>query len=431
MELSTYLKIYPCPEQPGMQLVYSTARSSSVLLPDELLAAARSGTLPDQEQETLTRLGILVPDRREEQQRMRRIFSGARQQDPPFNAVVVLNLDCNLACPYCYEGNFRHGQYMTDTTADQLTSIILADHFPPGGQVGLTFYGGEPLLSLDLIRRIAQPLHESARQREGRFSFSLVTNGTLLNAGVVEELLSFGLRGAKITLDGPAELHNLSRPFVSGQGSFESILRNVAAVCRLLPLQLGGNYTRDNYRSFPRLLDDLLAAGVTPDKVATVLFAPVIPKSGGTPVTDFNSGCACSYEPWLIEASLFLREETLKRGFSAPKPKLAACMVELENEVVVNYDGSLYKCPAFMSHPELSIGSLESGIADYRRSHNLELWHGEQCLACPYLPLCFGGCRQMTLLRTGRMEQLDCRREFYDASLEAIIRQDLLYQRGK
>lgn len=430
MQISTYLKIYPYPDQPGMNLVYSTLRSSVVLLSDHLLEAARNDTLSGEEREALVRLGTLTPDRSAEREQMRTIFDISRINEP-FSAVVVLNLDCNLACPYCYEDKFRGKQYMNTETAGLLVEIIRRDRISRGQPVRLTFYGGEPLLSLDLIRSISLPLREAARERGVGFSFSLVTNGTLLNRACAEELVALGLSGAKITIDGPAELHNQSRPYVSGRGSYDAILCNILDIYDIVPLQLGGNFTRDNYRDFPRMLDDLLARGIVPSRVSTVLFAPVVPKSGERVVADFNTGCACSYEPWLMEAGIYLREETLKRGFSAPKTKLSACMVELENELVINYDGSFYKCPAFMAYPELRVGSLAEGIGDYRESHNMDLWKTEECLGCAYLPLCFGGCRLMTLLRNGAINVVDCRRDYFDTVLESVVRQDLAYQGSK
>jgi len=106
-------------------------------------------------------------------------------------------------------------------------------------------------------------------------------------------------------------------------------------------------------------------------------------------------------------------------------------MVELENSLVIGHDGSIYKCPAFMAHPQLRIGSLAEGIQEYGTSHCLDNWKTEECLECAYLPLCFGGCRHMSLLRSGKIDELDCRREYYDSVLEKIVRQDLQYQRGK
>ena len=37
----------------------------------------------------------------------------------------------------------------------------------------------------------------------------------------------------------------------------------------------------------------------------------------------------------------------------------------------------------------------------------------------------------MTLLRTGEINEVDCRRDYYDAVLESVVRQDLEYQGTK
>ncbi len=431
MYLSRYLKCYPCPERPGQNFLYSTKRSAIVQVNDATLRAALAGELAGAEGETLARLGFLVPDPVAEREEMRDLFVKANLDRRSFNGLVVLNLDCNLACGYCYEESFRGRHYMGAETADQVVAAIRRNQLDLGRSVKLAFYGGEPLLSLPLIKEISGRLQTAALAQSVDYSFSLVTNGTLLSRRVAEELIPLGLTGARVTLDGPKEIHDRSRPFVSGFGSFDTIVRNITEVCDLVPLQLGGNFTRDNYRQFPALLDHLLDRGITPDRVHTVLFAPVIPKSGQRVVADFSSDCACDYAPWLQEASLFLREETLRRGFRAPKPRLAACVVEFDNDLVINYDGSLYKCPAFMAYDELRIGTIAEGCTDYRASHNLDVWKSDECLECAYLPLCFGGCRQMTLLRNGAIDAVDCRRELLDATLETIIRQDLRYQPSK
>jgi uncharacterized protein len=103
-------------------------------------------------------------------------------------------------------------------------------------------------------------------------------------------------------------------------------------------------------------------------------------------------------------------------------------MIESCNDLVVNWDGTLFKCPAFLGWKEMSIGSLESGVRDYAVSHNLDVWKKEECLDCAYLPLCFGGCRYLTLLRDGRIDDVDCRKAFLDETLETFVRQDLKYQ---
>jgi uncharacterized protein len=318
---------------------------------------------------------------------------------------------------------------MSPETADLLMETILNGPLAAGKEILLDFYGGEALLSTQLIRRIAAALQAAAAAAGTRFSFNLVTNGTLLTRRAVEELLPLGLDGARITIDGPPDIHNRQRPFVSGRGSFDTILGNLQEVCGLLKVQLGGNFTRDNYRRFPELLDLLVAEGIRPGMLQMVQFAPVTPKAGEAGLGDFAMGCACTSETWLTEATLYLREEILKRGWNTPKLKLTGCMVEFENDLIVAWDGSLFKCPAFMGWEDLRIGSLADGIGDYRASHNMDVWKKKECLECAYLPLCFGGCRFIQRLRTGAIDGVDCRKEFFDDALERIVRQDIELRR--
>jgi len=425
MEMSRFIKIYPASDDPDRVLIYSTLRGAVLEVSRAVADALRNGTLEGAELETMARLGILVPDALAEQRQVAGYFDWANSNSVRFTALVTLNLDCNLACPYCYEDHFRGKSYMSEATADLLVETILNGPIKAGKEVLLDFYGGEALLSLPLIARIAGPLREAAIRGGTAFSFNLVTNGTLLTRRMVTVLRPLGLAGARITIDGPPDIHNQQRPFVSGKGSFDAILKNLGEVCDLIKMQLGGNFTRDNYRRFPELLDMLVEAGITPDKLSMVNFAPVTPTAGEAGLGDFAMGCACTSEPWLIEASLYLREEILKRGFNTPRPKLAGCMVEFENDLIVAWDGSLYKCPAFMGWADLRIGTLADGIGDFRESHNMDVWKNAECLGCPYLPLCFGGCRFLRRLRTGAIDGIDCRKEYFDEALERIVRQDI------
>ncbi len=425
MPLSQYLKIWPCIEEEELFLLYSTKKGSLIKVSADLLEAARNNSLTESETRTLKDLLIWTEDSLAERAEMLSMVDQANLTRNKFHAIVVLNLDCNLACPYCYEDSFRGKFYMNGSTAELLVSSVIGQQIASGREVSIDFYGGEPLLSVPLLKSIAQPLAEAARESGSKFSFFLFTNGTLLTRDLVEELLPLGLSGALVTLDGPRHIHNSQRPFVSGKGSFDLIVKNVGEVCDLIEIQLGGNFTEENYREFPTLLDHLLELGITPSRLKLVQFTPVGDKSAPASVRDAHGGCSAASDACIMEAAPFLNYETIRRGYPAPKPAMGACMVEFNNDLVVNYDGTLYKCPAFMGWPELSVGTLEEGVKDYSQSHNLGLWQNDECLDCAYLPLCFGGCRLNPLLKNGTINEVDCRREFFDATLEQIVLQDL------
>jgi uncharacterized protein len=70
---------------------------------------------------------------------------------------------------------------------------------------------------------------------------------------------------------------------------------------------------------------------------------------------------------------------------------------------------------------------VKSGVIDNGSMYNLDNWKIEECLSCKYLPLCFGGCRYMKYVRDGNLSGVDCKRPYYEACLEALVKQDLRY----
>jgi uncharacterized protein len=423
MPFSRYLKSFPDPDHSDSLLLYSTKKGSIVRVSEKVFTSAQGDSLADPDLNVLRRLELWVDDPVVEREAMANLINHTNEQSAKFVATVVLTLECNLACPYCFEDHFRGKYSLNAGTARLLVAHVTREHIERGHEVELRFYGGEPLMAVARLKQIAGALKDAATIAGTKFSCSLVTNATLLTRPIVEELLPFGLTSAQITLDGPAEIHNRQRPFVSGQGSFKTIVDNLRSVHDLITIKPGGNFTRDNYHQFPAMLDALLETGIDATKLGSVQFSPVHPKSGGHDL--HSAACSIGSEQWLIEANLFLREETLLRGFSADKPHMGVCMIELTNNLVVNYDGTLYKCPAMMGWPEFAVGTLTDGISDYRESHNLDVWKNDECLECAYLPLCFGGCRFFRKLKTGSIDGVDCRRALLDASLETIVRQDL------
>lgn len=427
MRLSRYIRTYLSRENPSHVLLFSTRWLSKILVPQTVLRAAEEGTLSRDSEQTLCRLGFLVTDPEVERLEMLDAMEEANRRSKECRITAVLNLDCNLACSYCFEGNRKGKHYMSAGTAEALVKFAVKNCIERGRNLAVGFYGGEPLLSLNLVRDMSRKLKQVAECKGVGYSSTLVTNGTLFTGRIAGELAGLGLKSVKITLDGPRENHDNWRPFISGKGSFDTIIKNMKDVCRLVKVQTGGNFTRENYREFPRLLDLFLDEGITPDKPAAVIFAPITKTLGEYVMPEFSEGCESPDEPWLIEASIFLREETLRRGFPTPKVVSSACLVECKDNFIVNHDGNIYKCPAFIGRKDLEVGDLWNGVRDYRESHNLDVWKNDECLDCAYLPLCFGGCRFVRLLRDGDMNSVECRKSFLDATLEAFLLQDIKY----
>ena len=66
-------------------------------------------------------------------------------------------------------------------------------------------------------------------------------------------------------------------------------------------------------------------------------------------------------------------------------------MVEFTNDLVINVDGTIYKCPAFVGREGFTVGDLRNGVVDNVDAYNTAVWKKQECLDCAYLPQCFGG----------------------------------------
>src|SRR5271169_1107400 len=111
MKLSTYCKIYPSKEDPDNScILFLTKNAAKIQVPASIIRDIESQHLSADEQAPLRRLGFLVDDVEQERSGMRVLMEELDSINKSFYAKVVLNLDCNLACKYCFEGT-RKGKF--------------------------------------------------------------------------------------------------------------------------------------------------------------------------------------------------------------------------------------------------------------------------------------------------------------------------------
>jgi len=431
MKPSFYLKHFPADHNGETQnLLFSTRTCSFAMFPKEIAGELAKGKVPTEYAPVMARLGMAVESLDEELSCALGLLAEVNRINRAIRASIILGMACNFSCVYCYEGSKKEGGAMEQATAEKVIAYLKARFNPETEKLVLNFYGGETLLYLDRIRHLTRELKPFTEEREGKFAFHLVSNGSLLSPKVVEEMLTLGLKSAKITLDGPEENHNRFRPFKSGEPSFATVLANVKACCKLMPINLVGNYTRENYPLFPALLDRLLSEGLKPDDLQQVQFYPAMQINDQFANSEFSGGCCSAAEPWLIEAAIFIRDELGKRGFPLAKMQPAPCMVDIDDAFTIDHDGLIYKCITMIGHQGYEVGDIINGIQEgWQTKYCHNHWRKEKkCRECKSLPLCFGGCRYMVFQREGSMARVDCQKEFLDATLEKMLMQDLKYR---
>jgi len=426
VDLSFYTKKFENRFDPETLILYSTKTSALIIIPKETLQKLEERKLPPEDKKLLTELGFLVEDREKEREYMINIFD--LLETPYVEAIFVLNRDCNFSCKYCFEANIKKSAYMSQKVLYQSIEFINRELEKGAKALLIGLYGGEPLLKPKLTKEVLIKAKELCEKFKIELKATLVTNGSLMKKELVRELTQLGLKKVRITLDGPPQIHNYFRPFKNGKESFHVILNNIKeCVSVLKELEIAGNYSRETYKEFPKLLDILLEEGLGPDKVASIRFEPIIKQPSG--ISIYKGGCSSINEDWVSEAALFLREQIIKRGYKAKRIEPIFCMVNSKRSFIIDTDGSIYKCPGFIGIEKFKVGDVFQGIKD-TYMYNLNRWKNKECAACVYLPLCYGGCRYMSYLRFGNLENLDCQKPFFEKNLFKFIEQELRFKIG-
>ena len=128
----------------------------------------------------------------------------------PNTKIVILTLtnSCNLSCVYCYEHN-KENKVMD---LDLALRIVEHEMTVEDGSdfVCIYYFGGEPFLAFETIRKIHACLKEHT-WKKGWFGFA-TTNGTLVHGEAAQWLHdNQDTMEVYLSLDGSREMHNANR----------------------------------------------------------------------------------------------------------------------------------------------------------------------------------------------------------------------------
>ena len=133
--------------------------------------------------------------------------------------------DCNLACRYCFagEGEYKGDRSLMSYEVGRKALDFLVANSGSRRNLEVDFFGGEPLLNFDVVKKLVAYGREIEKKEDKHFRFTLTTNGVLLN----DEVMEFANRemdNVVLSIDGRKEVHDRMRPFKNGKGSYDLII---------------------------------------------------------------------------------------------------------------------------------------------------------------------------------------------------------------
>ena len=272
--------------------------------------------------------------------------------------VLLPTEQCNFRCTYCYE-TFENKK-MTPSVVTGVKALI--DHRASElDLLELSWFGGEPLLALDIIEDISRHAIERSREHGFALAASTTTNGYFLDRATFQRCLENRIYGYQISLDGAEELHDKSRMLASGNGTFRRIWSNLVqmkAVQAQFLVVLRLHYTLENYQDLARF-GRTVQEEFGEDKRFTVLFKAVERLGGPADksISKLSADQRGDIESYLADHS------GVSNTYGVPGKYV--CYAAKGNSLVIRSTGGIAKCTVALKSDFNDIGKLRAdGLID-------------------------------------------------------------------
>ncbi|WP_025675894.1 radical SAM protein [Paenibacillus polymyxa] len=161
---------------------------------------------------------------------------------------------CNLQCKYCFVNDI----YRTKGNMDKDSFVSTIHWFieqNKSSYLRIQYFGGEPLLRMDLIK-MGHIMLEKAKNDGiiSGYEEEIVTNGTLMNEKKSKYFIDNHFR-IIFSIDGWEEINDKNRVYSNGMGSYNAIIKGLDAYQKV-----GGRIaailtpSKDNIHLFPKII---------------------------------------------------------------------------------------------------------------------------------------------------------------------------------
>jgi uncharacterized protein len=259
----------------------------------------------------------------------------------------------------------------------------------------VSFFGGEPLLEMDLVRRVVAHTREEAARREAPVSFLLVTNATLLTARRLGWFLEQGVALAA-SLDGDAPAHDATRRHADGRSSHAEVVAHLRPLLQARPrTRILAVIDPRNVEHLPASFEFLRSLGARTlsmnvnyeadwDEPARERFLLALRELGERYVQAWREGGGFALN--LLDSKIVTH---LKGGFSCRDRCDFGC-----EEIAVSPRGRLYPCDRLVGGDD-----RDDLVAAKNRP-------SEDCAACALRPRCMHWCGCVNHAMTGRVDEV-------------------------
>ena len=306
---------------------------------------------------------------------------------------IIVTGKCNLRCVYCYE-KFDKPK-MGKETQEEIVSY-LRNALPKYESLYIGWFGGEPLLALDVIEALSNRIVELCQSLNKKYYASITTNGVLLTESCHKVLNKCKINMFQITLDGPSQIHDQQRVTPNGKGSYRIIYRNLLEM-------------KNSNLPFIATIRINIAKSTVIDGTFEEFFKKLFCDLGKDPrfnlhlaaVSDLageqdGSTDICST---FHLAPFYRAAQQIGFSFSQYKslfaPTRLVCYAANPNAYVIDADATVHKCTVGLYDERNNIGYIKNGVMVLDKGKESQWYRGipsteGKCMSCRLLPTCLG-----------------------------------------
>ena len=319
---------------------------------------------------------------------------------------------CNLNCSYCFasQGKYHGDRALMSFETGKRALDFLIENSGSRTNLEVDFFGGEPLMNWDVVKKLVQYARSIEKQHHKNFRFTLTTNGVLIDDDVID-FCNKEMSNVVLSLDGRKEIHDRFRVDYAGNGSYDRI---VPKFQKLVKARGGKNYyMRGTFThanpDFTNDVFNMADLGFTELSMEPVVCDPMDPSA----LTEEDIQTVM--EQYEILAKEMIKRDKEGRGFTfyhymidleggpCIYKRISGCGSGTEYMAVTPW-GDLYPCHQFVGEQKYKLGDIWNGVTntelreDFRKCN---AYAREDCKDCWARLYCSGGCAANSYHATG------------------------------
>lgn len=373
-------------------LIYNTLYSNFIKIPFEntdtfisiieTLKTENYDTIPKHHMDFLVSNNIIIDKNIDELDAINERYRTVCHSKEQLTVIILPTEKCNFRCIYCYEDFIL--PKMSLSTQEYIISFI-QEKMKEYKSLYVNWFGGEPLLALDVIENLSNNFIRICRELRKPYVSGITTNGYLLSPAVFNRLMKMHILKYQITIDGSKETHDKQRPLLTGEETYETIVKNLIDIksnikSNLFEVNIRTNITQNidfENEDFVRL-----KSYFEQDKRYTFSINKVIDYSGGNLQNIIYSNNE------YVEN--FKNHSSNLKSIRDLNADTYICYAAKSNSVVIRSDGSLNKCTVHFNDKRNLFGNIKDNQIDISDStyiyNNIDKM--ERCYNCIIFPIC-------------------------------------------